>query len=293
MQRNGAARRHGKTCPGNEAGERQLRHPFRRRHDGGENGGRVGANDHGHRHGLAGLQPLPMMLRAAAHRQPAHDGARLVEHLHAVGSKIIAAEIVGARRAGDHQRPGDQRAGVAGPTRLDGQRRKVDGQVAPAPAIADDLRPGVERRPRHRPETARLAQRARRLRRAQEGHHATEPGEPRLIGAEAGRNAGAGAEQVGDDRHRRRFAADGGRGKPENRSAGLDHPPMNFRDLQPHVDRRRHIADIAPLVQEIEKAREIGKARQAAAEHSNFPTSRSHCPGTFGLSSPAPGSADT
>ena len=89
MQRDGAAGRKLGPPPAQEAGKGKLTDAFRRGHDGGEDGGGIGADDHGHGGFEPARGPLPVVGRAAAHRQPAHDRRVLVQHLHAVDAEIV------------------------------------------------------------------------------------------------------------------------------------------------------------------------------------------------------------
>ena len=61
--------------------------------------------------------------RAAAVREPAHDGLVARQHLLAIDAEVLARF---ARAACDHQPPGDERRGVAGPAGLDGQHVEID-----------------------------------------------------------------------------------------------------------------------------------------------------------------------
>jgi hypothetical protein len=61
------------------------------------------------------------MLRAAAMFEPAHERLVLREHLHAIDAEIVIVFARIARAFGHHQRPGDERRGLARPAGLDGQ----------------------------------------------------------------------------------------------------------------------------------------------------------------------------
>ncbi len=72
-----------------------------------------------------------MMLCATAMFQPAHDGFVFTQHLHAIDAKVKHIALVTALGAstwplGHDQRPGDQRAGFAGPAGLHRNFRKID-----------------------------------------------------------------------------------------------------------------------------------------------------------------------
>ncbi len=58
--------------------------------------------------------------------QPAHDGAVLAQHLHAVDAEVIIVLAGVGRAPGDDQRPGDERRRLARPAALDRQLGQVD-----------------------------------------------------------------------------------------------------------------------------------------------------------------------
>ncbi len=82
------------------------------------------------------------MLGAPPVGQPAHDGAVLAQHLHAIDAEIVVVLPLGGGPLGHHQGPGDQRRRLAGPAGLDGQLGQVDLVAGP-----DDL---LHRRLLHR-----------------------------------------------------------------------------------------------------------------------------------------------
>ena len=67
--------------------------------------------------------PVAEIQRAATMGQPAHDHLVATDDLHAIDAEILTL-FIGA--AGDHQRPGHQRADIARPAGLHGQDAKVD-----------------------------------------------------------------------------------------------------------------------------------------------------------------------
>src|SRR5690606_17592779 len=80
---------------------------------------------HGNREGLARvlLAPLTEVQGAAAVAEPAHDHLVAADHLLAIDTQILAILV---RSTGDHQPPGNQRAGIAGPAGLYRDARQVD-----------------------------------------------------------------------------------------------------------------------------------------------------------------------
>ena len=74
-----------------QAGELVFAQAVGHRRDGAQDGGRVGADGHGHRVGLAGVQAAVFaeVERAAAVRQPAHDELVAREHLLAVDAQVL------------------------------------------------------------------------------------------------------------------------------------------------------------------------------------------------------------
>ena len=156
-QRDGQGGRNARAFAAQHAGKTQFREGFRQWKHRGEQGRRIAADGHRHRHVLAAPAPLAMMRGAAAMRQPAQDGAILAERLHPIDADIHLRGVVGVRvrRPGDDQRPGDQRRGFAGPAGLDRDFQQID--IGAQPAFGLAIRPRHRLRPRrqrgmdHRP----------------------------------------------------------------------------------------------------------------------------------------------
>ena len=110
-----------------QAGELVLGHGVGNGRDRGQGDAGVGA-EHG-RAGqgvLAALAPAAVVLGAAAMLEPAHQRAVAAQHLHAVDAEVELVLARVGRALGHHQRPGDQRCGLAGPAGLDRQPAEID-----------------------------------------------------------------------------------------------------------------------------------------------------------------------
>ena len=95
-----------------------------------QNGGRIGAQRHGHRKRLAGMGQLMIakIQRAAAMGQPAHDDAFCGRSPAGDRCPDSAAPC---GPLGDRQTPGDQRCGIFGPAGLDRQLAEIDVSALP------------------------------------------------------------------------------------------------------------------------------------------------------------------
>ena len=101
-----------------QAGKGIFAEGVRHRGDCAKDGGRIGAQRHRHREGLTGMLLLPLLeiQGATAMAEPAHDQLVAANQLLTVDAQVLAF-LVGT--PGDHQRPGHQRACIAGPAGLD------------------------------------------------------------------------------------------------------------------------------------------------------------------------------
>lgn len=86
--------------------------------------GGISAYSDGYGHIQPACLPQPVVLRAAAMRQPAHDHPVRPQHLHAIDANIDIVGII--RRTGDDQRPGDERGRLARPAPLHRQAGKIN-----------------------------------------------------------------------------------------------------------------------------------------------------------------------
>ncbi len=111
-----AAQQAGKGVLGQAVGYRRYR---------AQNGRRVGAQHHRNGEGLTGVLFLPLtkVQSTAAVAQPAHDDLVAADHLLAIDTQILPFLV---RPLGNHQAPGDQRAGIARPAGLDRNAAQID-----------------------------------------------------------------------------------------------------------------------------------------------------------------------
>ncbi len=152
-----------------QTGELVLRQGVRHRRHRGDDRAGVGADHRGGGQRLAlRLRPAPVMLRAAAMPEPAHQRRVAAGHLHAVDAEVERILPRRARPLGHDQRPGDQRRRLARPAGLDRQRREVDLAAAQHDLLArrraNRARPHRHHGLQQRQHVERLAPAAGRLR---------------------------------------------------------------------------------------------------------------------------------
>ena len=189
-----------------QPGELVFRKGIGDRCHGGEDRARIGA-DHGRgRQRLGPLgAPALMVLRAAAMLEPAHQGRVAAGHLHPVDAEVetVLAPPAGASR--HHQRPGDQRRGLARPAGLDRQRRKIDLAAAQHDLLtrrgADRARAHRHDRAQQRQHVQRLAPAAGRLRLLQKRERLADLAQLMRLAVHAPGDPLDGAEQVDQHRH--------------------------------------------------------------------------------------------
>ena len=189
-----------------EARELVFRERIRHRRHRRKYGAGIGADHRRGRQRLAlFLSPAPVLLGAAAMRQPAHQRLVPPHHLHPVDAEVVVVDARAARALGDDEGPGDQRCRLARPAGLDREPAEID-------IIAREHhllhRPGADGAGLHRADRVeerqhfdRLAPAARRLGLAQEGQRLAYLAKLVGLPVHAPGNAFHGAEEVDQHRH--------------------------------------------------------------------------------------------
>ncbi len=228
-----------------QAGEGVLRQGVGDRGHGAENGGRIGAQYHRHRERLARTRLLPVaeVQRAAAVRQPAHDHPIAADHLLAVDAEILPLLV---RALGDHQPPGDQRAGVARPAGLDRQPAEVHvvalDHLLLTGRIADGLRRHVQHFLEQRQAIPSVLEPFGRLRLLEEGQQLADLAQlGYVLGAHAQRHPPRRAEQIGEHG----YAVALGVLEQQRRAAAPQRAVADLGHLQVRADRLANALELA------------------------------------------------
>ena len=231
-----------------QAGELVFGQAVGHRRDRAQDGGRVGAQRHRHRVGLAGMGDavLAEVLRAAAVRQPAHDDLVAREHLLAVDAQVLARLVRAAR---DDQPPGDERRHVARPAVLHRQARQVHVRAFPHHVLAGGR---ARHLGRHVPQRLEQAAQAQHVLEAlgclgllEIGQQFAEGPQLAHVGhAHGARHAGRGAKQVAQHRH----AVAGGLLEQQGRAARAQGPVAQARSSPEPVTPARTPAAARPLL---------------------------------------------
>ena len=266
LQRHGLAVDQLNLLAAQQAGELIFRQRVRDRCDRRQDGPRIRADDGGGGQGFRPfLLPAGVVLCPAAMFQPAHQGRVAAGHLHAVDAQIERVGLVasGIGPLCHHQRPGDQRCGLARPASLNRQARQID-----IVTLQNDL---VDRGAGHRlrfhrqnlfdqrQQTDRVFQAARRFRLAQEGQGLADRPQFLRRPIHAQRDPFHGSEQIDQHRHLRRFSAGHGRVlKQYGRPAILQQPGLDLGHLQLGRYRRRHPVQQAASFQHVNEVAEGG-----------------------------------
>ena len=292
LERHGAAVGERDLLLPQQAGELVFRERIRHRRDRGDHGRRVGADHGGGRKALApllrrGLRlPACELLRAAAVVQPAHQGAVRPGHLHPVDAEVEAVGALALRRraAGDDERPGDERRGLAGPAGLHRQAAEVDGVALQhdllARRAAHRLRFHRQHLARQRDQLQRFAEAAGGLRLAQEGKHLADFAQLFRRPSDRLRDPFDGAEQVDQHRHVPASRAVLRPLEQDRRPAFQKRRPVDARHLQHGRDRAGLPAHLAIALKLREEIAQGGIGRAAGAHAGPFGISSGNAAGS-------------
>ncbi len=230
-----------------QAGELVFGKIVRHRRHRAEDGGRIAAEHHRDRKGLAGiLQAMVAEIeRAAAMGEPAHDHLVAADHLLAIDAEVLPAL---GRPARHRQPPGDQRRHIARPAGHHRQAREVDILAFPDDFLAgcgtDHLRRHVEHLLEHRQFLPGVAQSLGRLGLLEVGEqfaHFAQRGLPVSVGAHPQGHPLRRAEQVGQHRHLAAFRFL----EQQRRPTGTQHAVGDLGHLQFRIDRHGNALQFA------------------------------------------------
>ena len=246
-----------------QAGEAVLAERVRHRRHRAQDGGRVGAQRHRHRERLAGVGLLPFLEieRAAAVAEPAHDQLVAADQLLAIDAQVLTF-LIGP--AGNHQRPGHQRAGVAWPAGLNRQLGEVHVVAFDDVFLAGPRAAHLGIHAQHLAEDRQLlpgvAEPLGRLRLLQEGQQLAEFAQLfHGLPAHAQRHAPLGAEQIPQHRDRRPL----GVFEQNRRTARLQRAVADLGHLQARVHLAGHPLQFAQLFQLLNKVAQVAVFHQS------------------------------
>ena len=208
-----------------------------------------------------GLLPFLEVERAAAVAEPAHDQLVAADQLLAVDAQVLAF-LIGP--AGNHQRPGHQRAGVAGPAGLDRQLGQVHvvafDDVFLAGARAAHLGIHAQHLAEDRQLLPGVAEPLGRLRLLQKGQQLAQLAQLfHRLSAHAQRHPPLGAEQIPQHRDRRPL----GVLKQNRRTARLQRAVADLGHLQARVHLAGQPLQFAQLFQLLNKVAQVAVFHQS------------------------------